>query len=410
MTLPSCRHCKAPMPQVFLDLGHAPPSNAYLSPDRLNAPEMTFPLRLRVCETCWLVQTEDFTEADRLFDADYAYFSSTSKGWLDHAARYAAQVIARFGLGAESHVIEVASNDGYLLKNFVAAGVPCLGVEPTASTAAAAEALGIPVLREFFGAALGGRLAGEGRKADLIAGNNVYAHVPDINDFTAGLAAALKPEGVITLEFPHLMRLVEFCQFDTVYHEHFSYLSALTVARIFGAAGLRIFDIEELPTHGGSLRVYGCHAGASHAETDAARAVLDEERRRGMDRAAFYAGFQTRADAVKDGLLRFLLDAKRDGKTVAAYGAAAKGNTLLNYAGVKPDLLPFVCDAAPSKQGKLMPGSHIPILPPSMLEERRPDYVVILPWNIADEVKRQLAGLAVAGTRFVTAVPEVRVG
>ncbi|ESW59801.1 MAG: SAM-dependent methyltransferase [Rhodobacter sp. CACIA14H1] len=410
MTLPLCRHCKAPLPHVFLDLGHAPPSNAYLAPERLNAPEMTFPLRLRVCESCWLVQTEDFTEADLLFDAEYAYFSSTSKGWLDHAANYATLVIARFGLGAESHVIEVASNDGYLLKNFVAAGVPCLGVEPTASTAAAAEALGIPVLREFFGAALGRRLADEGRAADLIAGNNVYAHVPDINDFTAGLAAALKPEGVITLEFPHLMRLVEFCQFDTVYHEHFSYLSALTVARIFGAAGLRVFDIEELPTHGGSLRVYGCHVGASHAETDSARAVLEEERRRGMDGAAFYTGFQARADGVKDGLLRFLLDAKRDGKTVAAYGAAAKGNTLLNYAGVKPDLLPFVCDAAPSKQGKLMPGSHIPILPPSVLAERRPDYVVILPWNIADEVRRQLADLAAQGTRCVTAVPEVRVG
>jgi SAM-dependent methyltransferase len=409
MTLPLCRHCNAPLPRVFLDLGHAPPSNAYLVPERLNAPEMAFPLRLRVCESCWLVQTEDFTEADRLFDADYAYFSSTSTGWLDHAARYAAQMIARFGLGVDSHVIEVASNDGYLLKNFVAAAVPCLGVEPTASTAAAAEALGIPVLREFFGAALGRRLADEGRAADLIAGNNVYAHVPDINDFTAGLAAALKPEGVITLEFPHLMRLVEFCQFDTVYHEHFSYLSAHTVARIFGAAGLRIFDIEELPTHGGSLRVYGCHAGASHPETDGAREVLNEERRRGMDGAMFYAGFQARADAVKDGLLRFLLDAKRDGKTVAAYGASAKGNTLLNYAGVKPDLLPFVCDAALSKQSKLMPGSHIPILPPSALNERRPDYVVILPWNIADEVRRQLAGLGQAGTQFVVAVPEVMV-
>lgn len=409
MTLPACRHCMAPLPQVFLDLGHAPPSNAYLSPDRLNAPELTFPLRLRVCESCWLVQTEDFAQADQLFDADYAYFSSTSKSWLDHAARYAADMITRLGLGAASHVIEVASNDGYLLRNFVAAGVPCLGVEPTASTAAAAEALGIPVIREFFGESLGRQLAAQGRAADLIAGNNVYAHVPDINDFTAGLAAALKPEGVITLEFPHLMRLVEFCQFDTVYHEHFSYLSALTVARIFGAAGLRIFDIQELPTHGGSLRVFGCHRGATHPETAAARAVLAEERRLGMDRADFYTGFQVRADAVKNGLLRFLLDAKRDGKRVAAYGAAAKGNTLLNYAGVKPDLLPFVCDAAPSKQGKLMPGSHIPILPPSVLEEQRPDYLLILPWNIADEVRGQLAGLAARGTRFVTAVPEVRI-
>lgn len=409
MTAPSCRHCKTPMPQVFLDLGHAPPSNAYLSPDRLNAPELTFPLRLRVCPSCWLVQTEDFTQADRLFDADYAYFSSTSKSWLDHAARYAADMTVRYGLDASSHVIEVASNDGYLLRNFLAAGIPCLGIEPTASTAAAARALGIPVLEEFFGAALGHRLAAEGRSADLIAGNNVYAHVPDINDFTQGLAAALKPQGVLTLEFPHLMRLVEFCQFDTVYHEHFSYLSALTVARILAGAGLRIFDIEELPTHGGSLRIHGCHAAADHAETDNARAVLAEERRRGMDGADFYTGFQSRADAVKDGLLRFLLDAKRDGKSTAAYGAAAKGNTLLNYAGVKPDLLPFVCDAAPSKQGKLLPGSHIPILSPTALEERRPDFVLILPWNIADEVRRQLAGLAAQGTRFVTAVPEVRI-
>ena len=409
MTLPLCRHCKSPMPQVFLDLGHAPPSNAYLAPERLNAPETTFPLRLRVCDNCWLVQTEDFTEADSLFDADYAYFSSTSKSWLDHAARYAAQMTARLGLGPDSHVIEVASNDGYLLRNFVAAGIPCLGVEPTASTAAAAEALGIPVLREFFGRDLGARLAAEGRAADLIAGNNVYAHVPDINDFTKGLAAALKPEGVITLEFPHLMRLVEFCQFDTVYHEHFSYLSLLAVSRIFAAAGLRVFDVEELPTHGGSLRVHGCHAGASHAQTEAARAVLAEERARGMDGAGFYSGFQDRADAVKNGLLRFLLDAKRDGKTVAGYGAAAKGNTLLNYAGVKPDLLPFVCDAAPSKQGKVMPGSHIPIMAPDALRDTRPDYIVILPWNIADEVRRQLDDLGRAGTRFVTAVPEVRI-
>jgi hypothetical protein len=409
MTLPVCRHCKAPLPQVFLDLGHAPPSNAYLSPERLNAPEMTFPLRLRVCEACWLVQTEDFTEADRLFDADYAYFSSTSQSWLDHAARYAQAMIARCGLNEGSQVIEVASNDGYLLRNFVAAGVPCLGVEPTASTAAVAEALGIPVLREFFGEDLGRRLAEQGQAADLIAGNNVYAHVPDINDFTRGLAAALKPEGVITLEFPHLMRLVEFCQFDTVYHEHFSYLSLLTVSRIFAQAGLRVFDVDEVPTHGGSLRVYGCYVAAGHAETARAREVLAEERRRGMDGATFYQGFQARADAVKDGLLRFLLDAKRDGKTVAAYGAAAKGNTLLNYAGLKPDLLPFVCDAARSKQGKLMPGSHIPILPPEVLQHRRPDYLLILPWNIADEVKRQLAGLAAQGTRFVTAVPEVRV-
>lgn len=407
--LQSCRHCGQPLRQRFLDLGYAPPSNAYLAPAALNAPETSWPLRLMVCNSCWLAQTEDFTEAEALFDADYAYFSSTSKGWLDHAARYAAQMTARFRLGASSKVIEVASNDGYLLRNFVATGIPCLGIEPTASTAAAAEAIGIPVRRAFFGEALATELVAEGHAADLVAGNNVFAHVPDINDFTRGLAKVLKPEGVITLEFPHLMRLLEFCQFDTVYHEHFSYLSLVATRRIFAAAGLRIFDVEELPTHGGSLRVYGCQSAASHGETAAVAAVLAEERARGMETPAPYAALQTCADAVKNGVLRFLLDARRDGKTVAAYGAAAKGNTLLNYAGVKPDLLPFVCDAAPSKQGKLMPGSHIPILPPSALDEARPDYVLILPWNIAPEVRAQLAHLAAQGTRFVTAVPELTV-
>lgn len=405
----TCRHCATPLTQRFVDLGFAPPSNAYLSVEALDRPEVTYPLRLMVCGTCFLVQTEDFAAADALFDADYAYFSSTSKSWLDHSARYAAEVTARYGLTADSLVIEVASNDGYLLRNFVASGIPCLGIEPTAATAAAAEAQGIPVWREFFGLTLGQRLTTEGRQADLIAGNNVYAHVPDINDFTKGLAAALKPQGVVTLEFPHLMRLVEFCQFDTVYHEHFSYLSLLTVSRIFAAAGLRIFDVEELPTHGGSLRVHGCLDASAHVETPAVATLLTEEHQRGMATLAYYEAFQPRADRVKDAFLRFLLDAKRDGKTVAAYGAAAKGNTLMNYAGVKPDLLPFVCDAAPSKQGKLMPGSHIPILPPLALEAARPDFVLILPWNIAAEVKRQLAGLAAQGTRFVTVVPEVLV-
>jgi hypothetical protein len=306
-------------------------------------------------------------------------------------------------------VVEVASNDGYLLKNFVAAGIPCLGIEPTDSTAAVAEAAGVPVIRDFFGARLGKKLANDGRAADLIVGNNVYAHVPDINDFTAGLAAALKPQGVITLEFPHLMRLVEFCQFDTVYHEHFSYLSLLTVQRIFARAGLRVFDVEELSTHGGSLRVYGCHAAADHGTQAAVAALIAEERRRGMETIAYYSAFQPRADAVKNGFLRFLLIAYAEGKSVAAYGAAAKGNTLLNYAGVKPDLVPFVCDAAVAKQGKRMPGSHIPIRTPAALEQARPDYLVILPWNIAAEVMAQLSHLAEQGTRFVTAVPELRV-
>ncbi|MBN2907060.1 MAG: methyltransferase domain-containing protein [Rhodobacteraceae bacterium] len=405
----NCRHCNTPLSQVFLDLGHAPPSNAYLDAAALRAPEITYPLRILVCSDCKLVQTEDYAAAEEFFSPDYAYFSSTSRSWLDHAARYCAMITERLGLDAESLVIEVAANDGYLLRNFVAAGIPCLGIEPTDSTAIAAEALGIPIVREFFGEQMGRRLTTEGRQADLICGNNVYAHVPDINDFTRGLAAVLKPEGVVTLEFPHLLRLIEECQFDTVYHEHFSYLALGVVARIFRAAGLRVFDVEELPTHGGSLRVYGCLPDASYAESPAVARVLAEETRQGLDTLASYSQFQARADAVKNGLLAFLLEAKRTGKSVAAYGAAAKGNTLLNYAGVKPDLIPYVYDAAPSKQNHFMPGSHIPILPPSELESRRPDYVLILPWNIADEVRAQLAPLAEKGTKFVTAVPELKV-
>jgi hypothetical protein len=403
----NCRHCATPLEYTFLDLGFAPPSNAYLSFDDLTRPEKYYPLKVKVCTHCWLVQTEDYTQADELFSADYAYFSSTSRGWLAHAASYAQSMIQRLGLNRSSHVIEIASNDGYLLKNFVAAGIPCLGIEPTASTADAAEKLGIPVLREFFGEALGLHLAARKQQADLIVGNNVYAHVPDINDFTLGLKAALKLNGTITLEFPHLMRLIEHNQFDTIYHEHFSYLSLYSVESIFKLAGLRIWDVEQLPTHGGSLRVYGCHAEDSRSSTRAVDALLAEEVQRGLQTLAIYQNFQARADKVKDDLGSFLIEQKRAGKKVAAYGAAAKGNTLLNYAGVKPDLLPFVCDAASAKQGYYMPGSHIPILPPKALAELRPDYVLILPWNIAAEVKQQNAVLTAQGTRFITAVPEL---
>jgi len=405
----NCRHCGASLRHNFLDLGFAPPSNAYLTAADLARPEKYYPLRTKVCDRCWLVQTEDFAAADELFSLDYAYFSSTSTGWLVHAARYAEKMIRALPLTHDSFVIEVASNDGYLLKNFLAAGIPCLGIEPTAKTAAAAERLGIPVIRKFFGEQLGRQLAADGKQADLIAGNNVYAHVPDINDFTRGLKAALRSGGVITLEFPHLMRLLEHTQFDTVYHEHFSYLSLFTVARIFTAADLRIWDVEELATHGGSLRVYGCHAEDPRPASAAVTALLAEEARRGLQRLATYQDFQACADRLKDGLLLFLLEQKRAGKKMAGYGAAAKGNTLLNYAGVKPDLLPFVCDAAGAKQGKFMPGSHIPILPPAVLTERRPDYLLILPWNIAAEIKEENAGLTERGTRFVTAVPTLEI-
>lgn len=405
----NCRHCASPLQHAFLDLGFAPPSNAYLSLEDLTKPEKYYPLKVKVCSQCWLVQTEDYAQADELFSSDYAYFSSTSTGWLAHAAKYAEQMTQQLRLTTDSLIIEVASNDGYLLKNFVRAGIPCLGIEPTASTAAAAETLGIPVLREFFGEQLGKQLAATGKQADLIAGNNVYAHVPDINDFTRGLKAALKPNGTITLEFPHLMRLIEHTQFDTIYHEHFSYLSLYTAERIFKAAGLRVWDVEQLPTHGGSVRIYGCHADDARASTPAVASLLGEEAIRGLQTLAIYQSFQARADKVKDDLLSFLIEQKRAGKTVAAYGAAAKGNTLLNYAGVKPDLLPFVCDAAQAKQGKYMPGSHIAIQPPSVLVEQRPDYLVILPWNIAAEVKQQNAHLAALGTKFVTAVPQLEI-
>ncbi|MDP2176978.1 class I SAM-dependent methyltransferase [Methylicorpusculum sp.] len=405
----NCRHCRAPLEHVFLDLGFAPPSNAYLSVADLNKPELYFPLKLFVCEQCWLVQTEDYAEADQLFNRDYAYFSSVSQSWLDHAARYVGMITDRLGLNENSQVIEIASNDGYLLRNFVAAKIPCLGVEPTDSTAAAAEKLGIPVMREFFGKKLAECLVGEGRQADLIIGNNVYAHVPDINDFTAGIKAALKPEGTITLEFPHLMRLIEHTQFDTVYHEHFSYLSLQTVCRIFQQAGLRIYDVEELPTHGGSLRIYGCHAEKSISATSAVDAVLAAEARQGLRDLDTYHAFQIKANRAKDDFLGFLIEQKRLGKKVAAYGAAAKGNTLLNYAGIKPDLLPFVCDAAASKQGKFMPGSHIPILSPDVLIDQHPDYLVILPWNIVAEVTNQNARLRELGTKFVTAIPKLAI-
>lgn len=405
----NCRHCSKLLAHRFLDLGFAPPSNAYLSEADLRKPEKTYPLRVLVCDACWLVQTEDYADAGELFDQDYAYFSSTSSTWLEHAKRYAESIQKRLSLGRDSFVIEVASNDGYLLKNFVAAGISCLGIEPTASTAAAAEALGIPVRREFFGEKSGKKLADAGQQADLLIGNNVFAHVPDINDFTRGLKAALKSGGTITLEFPHLLRLIESTQFDTVYHEHFSYLSLHAVSRIFTAAGLKIIDVEELPTHGGSLRVYGCHVEAGIEPGKSVARILAEERNHGLLDLKTYAAFQKRAEKIKDDFLAFLIEQMRAGKKVAAYGAAAKGNTLLNFAGVKPDLLPFVCDAAPSKQSKFLPGSHIPIHSPEKLTAESPDFVVILPWNIAEEVIAQNSMLKSFGTRFVTCIPNLQI-
>ena len=401
-----CRHCGTLLEHTFVDLGFAPPSNAYLTKQDLSRPEKHYPLKVKVCHECWLVQTEDYAQADELFNSDYAYFSSTSTSWLNHAKDYAEDIIQQLNLGKDSLVIEVASNDGYLLKNFINAGIPCLGIEPTDSTANAAEALGIPVLREFFGESLGKKLTAQGRQADLIVGNNVYAHVPDINDFTRGLKAVLKPQGTVTLEFPHLFRLIELTQFDTIYHEHFSYLSLTVVSRIFSKFGLRVWNIEELPTHGGSLRIYGCHAADLRQTKEAVSDMLELEQTRGLKQLKTYEKFQQEADRVKNDLLYFLLEKKRLGEKVIGYGAAAKGSTLLNYAGVKPDLLPFIADAAPSKQGKFMPGNHIPILKKQDLIEVDPKYILILPWNISMEVQSLFDGF---GFGYAMAVPSLKV-
>ena len=404
-----CRHCAADLTLPLIDLGMAPPSNAYLTAESLQRPERRFPLRVLVCERCWLVQTEDFADAHELFDANYAYFSGVSTSWLAHAERYAGEMVARLGLDARSRVVEVAANDGYLLQYVKARGIPCTGVEPTASTAAAARAKGIDIVQDFFGRRLATQMATRGLQADLIAANNVLAHVPDINDFAAGFATLLKPDGVATFEFPHLLRLMAEAQFDTIYHEHFSYLSLTAVRSVFEKAGLRVFDVQELPTHGGSLRVLAHRAdSAPHAVADAVDDMLRREADAGVSTAAYYRGLQPRAERIRDDLLRFLQHAKADGRSVLAYGAAAKGNTLLNFAGVGPALVRCVVDLNPAKQGKFMPGSRIPIVGREVLDHARPDYLLVLPWNILPEVRQQNASLATQGTRFVTAVPELR--
>jgi len=376
----------------------------------LQSAEVWYPLRLLVCTDCWLVQTEDYARSDELFTADYAYFSSISSSWLSHAEQYVKDMVERFTLTPESTVVEVAANDGYLLQYVQQRGIPCYGVEPTTSTAVAAREKGIEIVEEFFGVALAEDLVQQGRMADLIAANNVLAHVPDINDFLSGFLRLLKPTGVATFEFPHLLQMVRHNQFDTAYHEHYSYLSLTAVSKIFEHNGLQVFDVAELPTHGGSLRVFAQRLDNPHQPLAPAIAtMLGTEKEAGLMEVDFYRGFQKTAEIVKDDFLGFLVQAKREGKKVVAYGAAAKGNTLLNFAGVKKDLLAFVCDAADSKQGRFLPGSHIPILAPEAMATYNPDYVVILPWNIAAEVKAQLEYLHNRGTRFVTAVPKLEV-
>ena len=405
-----CRHCGSELKLPLVDLGSAPPSNAYLTEQTLHAPENWFPLRVLVCEHCWLAQTEDFAQANELFDADYAYFSGFSSSWLEHSERYVADMAARFNLTADSHVVEVAANDGYLLQYVKARNIPCTGVEPTASTAAAARAKGIPIEEDFFGVRLAQELAAQGKQADLTAANNVLAHVPDINDFVAGFAVLLKPLGVATFEFPHLLKLIAENQFDTIYHEHFSYLSLTAVNRIFAVNGLSVFDVEEHPTHGGSLRVFAQRNDTGQqARSARVDKLLQREAQAGMLTTDYYADFQNKTVQVKNDFLTFLLEAKRQGKTVAAYGAAAKGNTLMNYAGIRPDLISFVVDRNPAKQNKFMPGSRIPVVDELRLQQEKPDFVVILPWNLRTEVMQQLEYISAWGGHFVTAVPELRV-
>ncbi len=404
-----CRHCKKELNIDFLDLGYSPPSNSYRSGDDLNAPELYYPLRVQVCDSCWLVQTQDFVQADLMFEEQYAYFSSTSKSWLKHARDYSENIIERLSLDRSSFVIEIASNDGYLLKNFVEIGIPCLGIEPTIGTAKASQQLGVDVVTEFFTEKLASKLISDSISADLLIGNNVYAHVPDINDFTKGMKTILSPNGVITLEFPHLLNLMEFNQFDTVYHEHFSYLSLHSVSKIFQHCELKVFDIEHISTHGGSIRIFGCHEDSEREVSSSVYECLEREEEFGLTSKTMYESFQVNANKIKNDLLTFLIDCRKNNRTVVAYGAAAKGNTLLNYSGIKTDLIEFVCDASAAKQGKYMPGSHIPIYDPIMLDNIDPDYVIILPWNLADEITQQLNYLRDKGVKFVTAVPELKI-
>jgi hypothetical protein len=405
----NCRHCQTSLKYTFLDLGCAPPSNAYLSEEDLNRPEVYLPLKIKVCDKCWLVQTEDYVNSKSLFKSDYAYFSSTSSSFLLHSKNYSNKIIKELNLNKTSYVIEVASNDGYLLKNFIEKKIPCLGIEPTKSTADAAEKLNIPIIREFFCETLGKQLASEYKQADLIIGNNVYAHVPDINDFTKGLKAALKFDGTITLEFPHLLSLIEQTQFDTIYHEHFSYLSFNIVNDIFSAAGLRIWHVEEISTHGGSLRVYGCHQNEKRETNRSVDELLKKEAIHGLLKLETYMSFADKVNKIKDDLLSFLIEQKCSGNKVVAYGAAAKGNTFLNYAGVRNDLIDFVVDKSPNKHGKFLPGSHIPIVSEQKISEIKPEYVLILPWNIKEEVIEQLSYTRNWNSKFVVAVPELKI-
>ena len=405
----SCRFCGTALRHTFVDLGMSPLCESYLSAEQLNQMEPFYPLHVYVCEACFLVQLEEYVSPEHIF-TEYAYFSSYADAWLRHARNYTDLMVERFGLNAASHVVEVASNDGYLLQYFVEKNIPVLGIEPARNVARVAIEKGVPTLVEFFGVACARRLAAEGRQADLLLGNNVLAQVPDLNDFVAGLKILLKPQGVITIEFPHLMRMVAENQFDTIYHEHFSYFSFITAEKIFAAHGLTLFDVEELPTHGGSLRIYARHA-EDHSEPVGERAVALRRREQaaGIPDMAYYAAFAEQVKETKRKLIEFLMQAKRAGKSVAGYGAPGKGNTLLNYCGIRTDFVDYTVDRNPYKQGKFLPGTHIPIYHPDKIKETQPDYVLILPWNFKDEIMQQMAMIHAWGGQFLVPIPEVKV-
>ncbi len=404
-----CRFCSNPLTHVFADLNDSPPSNSYLKKEQLTKPEARYPLKVWTCEKCYLTQLDEFKSHEEIFSEEYAYFSSFSTSWVAHAKDYVEKMTKEFGLNQNSMVVEVASNDGYLLQHVKALGIPCLGVEPTKSTAEAARKIGINTVEVFFGKQSATKLKEQGYSADLTAANNVLAHVPDINDFVGGFKILLKENGVSTFEFPHLLQLVANNQFDTIYHEHFSYLSLISVKQIMEKVGLRVFHVEEIPTHGGSLRVYVTHDNASHKTRPSVAEVLNKEKLTGMDKINFYKGFQNNIEKVCADFMEFLNKAKKDGKKVAAYGAAAKGNTLMNYCNIDSSLISFVCDLSPHKQNLYMPGSKIPIMHPDEIKKQKPDYVVILPWNLKAEISTQLAYIRKWNAKFVVAIPKLEI-
>jgi len=405
----ACRFCGSQLEVTFVDLGMSPPCQTHIEPHELNMMERFYPLHAWVCGKCYLVQLEEYVSPDQIF-SDYAYFSSYSDSWVEHARRYAEAMIERSKLGTQSLVMEIASNDGYLLQHFKARGVPCRGIEPAANVAEAAIAKGIPTTVKFFGRQAAAEIAREHGKPDLLLGNNVLAHVPDINDFVGGMSILLKQGGVITMEFPHLLRLMDENQFDTIYHEHFSYLSFGTVEKVFAHHGLRLFDVDQIPTHGGSLRIYGCHAAdETHPNKPAVEQLRLEEIQRGLNDLATYGAFDARVKATKRKLLNFLVETRNAGKSIVGYGAPGKGNTLLNYCGIRTDFLDYTVDRSPHKQGRFTPGTHIPIVPPERIRETRPDFVLILPWNLQREITQQHAYIKEWGGRFVVPIPSVKV-